>query len=61
MEEHAEMNQPGITVIVSLDSMENVVKVDWRNKPVIELIYITYLTYKLITWRRIGVQFGVNS
>ena len=61
MEEHAEMNQPAITVIVSLDSMENVVKVDWRNKPVIELIYSTYLTYKLITWRRIGVQFGVNS
>ena len=46
MEEPAEMNQQGITVIVSLDSMENVVKVDWRNKPVIELIYNTYLQYK---------------
>lgn len=46
MEERAEMNQRGITVIVSLDSMENVVKVDWRNKPVMELIYSTYLQYK---------------
>ena len=40
MEERAEMNQRGITVIVSLDSMENVVKVDWINKPV-----RTYLQY----------------
>ena len=46
MEELAEMNQRGITVTVSLDSMENVVKVDWRNEPVIERICSTYLQYK---------------
>ena len=57
MEEHAGMNQRGITVIASLDSMENVVKVDWRNKPVIELMYSTFLQYKSHSL----VQFGVNS